>query len=363
MADQFWSEYPFVSRRIPVGSAELSKETSANATRNALPSATGTTLAETSPRFEMHYIDEWSPAHHSSSRPSPVPQAQLAMPSATNAELRDEPAGTLLFVHGNPTWSFAWRHFVSKFRDRYRCVAVDHIGCGLSDKPQNYTYTLQQHIQNLCQLIDTLDLRNITLVAHDWGGAIGMGAAVERCDRFNRFVLCNTAAFRSTKIPWRIAACRIPVLGQLAVRGANAFAGAAVRMAVENPNSLSPLARAGLLHPYRSWNDRVAVQRFVEDIPLTPRHRSYRTLLKVEQGLAQFHSAPMLLVWGERDWCFTTAFRDEFAARFPAAEQLNFPHAGHYVFEEAREGMMAGMSEFLARTDSAAKTDPVTTLR
>ncbi|MEZ6144691.1 MAG: alpha/beta fold hydrolase [Planctomycetaceae bacterium] len=124
----------------------------------------------------------------------------------------DEGTGpVLLFVHGNPTWSFAWRNFIKAFSPNYRCVAVDHIGCGRSDKPQDYEYTLANHIANLTRLIEHLDLREITLVGHDWGGCIGMGAAVEVPERFSRFVLANTAAFRSQSDSFpRIASAEFP---------------------------------------------------------------------------------------------------------------------------------------------------------
>src|SRR5690606_26005083 len=108
-----------------------------------------------------------------------------------------------------------------------RAIAVDHLGCGLSDKPRDFSYRLADHVDNLVRLIDALDLRDITLLAHDWGGAIGMGAAAARPQRFARFVLFNTAAFRSRRCPWRIRVCRTPVAGPLAVRGANAFLRAA----------------------------------------------------------------------------------------------------------------------------------------
>ena len=108
----------------------------------------------------------------------------------------DEGSGEpLLMVHGNPTWSFYWRNLILALRDDYRTIAPDHIGCGLSDKPENYCYTLAQHIDNLVQLIRELDLTNITLLAHDWGGSIGLGAALELPERFSRIVLFNTAAF------------------------------------------------------------------------------------------------------------------------------------------------------------------------
>ena len=103
----------------------------------------------------------------------------------------------VLMVHGNPTWSFYWRRLIERFRGTHRVVAVDHIGCGLSDKPQQYAYTLQRHIDNLVAVIDQLDLRDATLVAHDWGGAIGLGRRGRR-DRsgFARLCCSTPAPFR-----------------------------------------------------------------------------------------------------------------------------------------------------------------------
>src|SRR3954466_242772 len=98
---------------------------------------------------------------------------------------------TLLFIHGNPTWSFHWRNFIAELRDKHRCVAVDHIGCGLSDKPPRLL-TLDDHIANLQKLVEELDLRHVTLAAQDWGGAIGIGAMLGMRERLKRFVLFNT---------------------------------------------------------------------------------------------------------------------------------------------------------------------------
>jgi haloalkane dehalogenase len=258
----------------------------------------------------------------------------------------DEGQGeVLLFVHGNPTWSFAWRRLVSDLKTEFNTIAVDHMGCGFSDKPQDYKYTLSQHVENLVQFIETRDLHNITLVAHDWGGAIGMGTAARLPDRFANFVLCNTGVFRSKQIPKRIAVCRIPFLGTLALRGFNAFSRAALSMAVEKP--LSSAAKKGLLAPYNNWANRVAVNAFVKDIPLNSAHQSYAALKDVEDGLAQFVDHPTLLIWGERDWCFTTDFLDEFERRLPNAETHRIPEAGHYVFEDAPEKMVERIREFL----------------
>lgn len=260
----------------------------------------------------------------------------------------DEGRGpVILMVHGNPTWSFAWRHLIRNLSQDYRVLAVDHIGCGLSDKPSRYPYRLAQHIANLTRFVAALELHDITLCAHDWGGAIGMGTAGRLPARFSRFILCNTAAFRSSWIPLRISVCRIPVLGALGVCGLNLFSRAALRMAVEKRDRMTPSVRAGYLAPYDSWAHRIAVHRFVQDIPLSSRHPSYPALCEVESQLEQFMRHPMLLIWGERDWCFTTAFLAEFQQRFPWAETLRIPDAGHYVFEDAPELMIPRIRTFL----------------
>jgi pimeloyl-ACP methyl ester carboxylesterase len=260
----------------------------------------------------------------------------------------DEGSGPpLLMVHGNPTWSFAWRRLVTALKDRFRVIAIDHLGCGFSQKPANSSlYTLQHHISHLSQLVQLLDLHHITLFGHDWGGAIGMGCAASMPARFDRFVLMNTGAFRSQAIPLRIAVCRIPLAGELGVRGLNLFSRAALSMAVVRP--LSPAARAGYLAPYNSWANRIAVHEFVQDIPLTPRHRSYAALLAVEQGLEQFRNHPLQLIWGLQDWCFTPdEFLEGFRSRFPQADVLRLPEAGHYVFEDAPNELLTQVKRFL----------------
>ncbi len=261
----------------------------------------------------------------------------------------DEGSGpVLLMVHGNTTWSFAWRKLVSALSKQYRVIAIDHLGCGFSDKPQADVYTLEQHISRLVAFVECLDLTDIALFAHDWGGAIGMGCAGRLPERFYRFVLMNTGAFRSTAIPFRIALCRIPLLGTLGMQGLNLFSAAALRMASELP--LSKAAMAGLMAPYNSWVNRRAVKEFVHDIPLKPSHRSYETLKAVEDGLEQFRKSSTLLIWGMKDWCFTPAFYDEFCKRFPDAVKHPINDAGHYIFEDAHDELLTTCSQFLLET-------------
>lgn len=258
-------------------------------------------------------------------------------------------APVLLMLHGNPTWSFYWRNLVLALRDQFRVIVPDHIGCGLSSRPsrREYPFTLDRRISDVTRLLETLDLRGITLAAHDWGGAIGMGTAVRNAERFKRFALCNTGAFRFNRIPKRIASCRMPIFGRVGIQGFNLFAWSASFMAVEKP--LDPLVRKGLLAPYDSWKNRLATCEFVHDIPMSPRDRSWQTLLEIENGLSKFADSPMALIWGMKDWCFTPAFMERFRDFFPQAETHLFEDAGHYVVEEKPKEIAGILKEFLNR--------------
>lgn len=268
----------------------------------------------------------------------------------------DEGEGpVLLMSHGNPTWSFFFRELVKAFSPRYRVVVPDHIGCGLSEKPGEHAYpfTLARRIDDLGALIESLDLRDITLIAHDWGGAIGMGAAAAVPERFSRFVLMNTAAFRSERIPGRINVCRIPGLGRFCVQGMNLFVQAALRMASNRPGGLSPEVQAGLAAPYDSWKNRRAVFRFVLDIPMDERHASYKTLTDLEKALPALADRPTCFIWGMRDWCFPEEFLDRFLEIFPGATVHRIADAGHYLVEDAPEEVIEYIDRFLMKTNSS----------
>ena len=258
---------------------------------------------------------------------------------------------TLLFVHGNPTWSFHWRRLILGQRNGYRCVAMDHLGCGLSDL-QPRPLRLADHVENMLRLVDALDLRSVTLVAQDWGGAIGLGALLHERARFERIVLFNTGAFRPWFIPWRIRVCRTPVLGRLALQGANAFSRAALTMTLARKRRLEPAVAAGYLAPYNSWERRAAVRQFVDDIPLSARHPTWQTLGAIEDRLPELTALPSLLAWGMRDWCFTPECLERFAAVWPQAEVHRLADVGHWVVEDAPDDAAGLLENFLRRTDS-----------
>ena len=259
----------------------------------------------------------------------------------------------VVMLHGNPTWSFYYRKLILGLRDTYRCIVPDHIGCGLSEKPDDsrYEYSLRQRVADLEALLEHLELRdNLTLVLHDWGGMIGMALAHRYPERIKRLVIFNTAAFplpKAKRLPWSLWWCRMPVIGSLLVRGLNVFSRGAVRYCVRKP--LSPDVRRSYLAPYDSWQNRIAVLRFVQDIPVKPGDRGFDLVHEVADGLHRFSRLPMLSCWGEHDFVFDHHFLDEWRRRFPAAEVHCFADAGHYVLEDAGDEIRNLIHDFLRR--------------
>ncbi len=264
-------------------------------------------------------------------------------------EGRGEP---VIFVHGNPSWSFYFRGLITELRRDHRCLALDHAGMGLSDKPgdERYRYTLEGRVADLDAWLSRVDAReNLTLVVHDWGGMIGAAWAVRHPESVARLVVLNTAAFfppKAKRLPWTLSLARSP-LGPLLVQGANAFARGAARFGCARP--LSRQAREGLLAPYRDWNSRRAVLRFVQDIPARPQDPSYEAVLDTQERLGRLSGKPMMLAWGLRDFVFDSDFFEEWRRRFPDAEAHAFADAGHYVLEDQGEEIARLTRDFLAR--------------
>ncbi len=257
----------------------------------------------------------------------------------------------VVMVHGNPSWSFYYRHLFSALIEKYHCVVPDHIGMGLSDKPGNeYEFTLKQRVDDLNVLLSSLGVdKNITLIVHDWGGMIAMAYATRYPEKIKRLVISNTAGFHIPKgreVPWQLKLSRTPIIGALLIQGLNAFCrGGVIQCVTRNP--MSNEIKNAYLAPYDSWANRLSVLRFVEDIPLDKKHPTYDLVDEVDKNLDQFSNLPMLVCWGLNDFVFDQYYLDEWKKRMPNAEFHEFD-AGHYLLEDAGDEVIPIIQKFIS---------------
>ena len=256
-------------------------------------------------------------------------------------------AAPLLFVHGNPTWSYLWRRPIAELSSRgHRCIAFDHMGFGRSEKPRALAaYSLQRHVDNALALIDELDLDDVTLVAHDWGGPIGLGALLRRSDRLRGIVLMNTWAWELPSfLPPFLREFRTEGLGEILALGGNLFVESIPGgMRRRDPD---PVMMEAYRAPFPDYWSRAGTLAFQREIPLTERDRSAPLMGSIHERLPGL-SVPVLLVWGMRDPVFQPVFLDQWRELFPQAETVELEDASHFVVEDDPAGVTAAIEGFL----------------
>ena len=266
----------------------------------------------------------------------------------------DEGKGeTVLMVHGNPTWSFYFRELVKALRGTRRCIAPDHVGMGLSDRPREgrYRYTLKSRIDDLEKLMERLAPSGpVTLVLHDWGGMIGMGWAARHPGRVKAIVAFNTSCFRlpaEKNFPGLLKILRGSVSG-IPIR-ASGLVRRFVLSTCTARRKLAPAAADAYLSVCDGWNESLAVHRFVQDIPLSPADPAWDVVADIESKIDAFRDIPMLLPWGMKDWVFDQTFLNGWKSRFPQAEIRPFPDCGHFLLEDAPEEVVPLIQDFVLR--------------
>ncbi|MEM9517794.1 MAG: alpha/beta fold hydrolase [Actinomycetota bacterium] len=246
---------------------------------------------------------------------------------------------TVLAVHGNPTWSYTWRHLAAALPDDVRLIAPDQLDMGFSDRT-GVRRRLADRIDDLVALTATLDLTgDVVVVAHDWGGPVSLGwlqrmhSTDDAPVAITGLVLTNTAVHQPPEAtaPTLIRNARRPlVLQRVTVQTTTFLRG---MFELSNPRT-SPAARTGYLAPYLTADRRRAIADFVEDIPLEDDHPSAATLDTVAGGLADLGDIPTLLVWGAGDRVFSDLYLHDLEARLPHADVHRHPTAGHLVSED-----------------------------
>jgi len=248
-----------------------------------------------------------------------------------------EPRLTLLCVHGNPSWSFLWRSVLAAAPDDLRVIAVDQLDMGFSERTGR-SRRLADRVEDLSRLTERLGLNGpVVAVAHDWGGPVALGWALQWNTRSDRtlagVVLTNTAVHQpaGSRASSLIRAARSrPMLKPVTV-SSTAFIRGAVDMCRPRP---SRAVRDGYLAPYRSADRRHAIADFVADIPLEPEHPTASTLDSIAAGLADLSSIPVALFWGPNDPVFSDLYLHDFEQRLPHADVHRFAGAHHFVQEE-----------------------------
>ncbi|WP_163511109.1 alpha/beta fold hydrolase [Fodinicola acaciae] len=255
----------------------------------------------------------------------------------------DEGSGpALLLLHGNPTWSFDYREVIGALRDEFRCVALDYPGFGLSSAAPDYRYLPEEHAAVVVDFIDHLDLSDVTLVAHDWGGPIGLSAAQRRLDRFVRLVLANTWAWPvSGDLPIELASRLLggPV-GRELTRRFNVLVNAMVPAGHRRrkPTAGEMAHYRGALGTYDRRHASAVLPRRIT--------ASHAFLAEVEAGLADLASLPALIVWGDADFAFRAKERERWERTFADHRTVIVEGAGHFVQSDAPEEFAAAVREW-----------------
>ncbi len=245
-----------------------------------------------------------------------------------------EPELTLLCVHGNPSWSYLWRNLLAQLPNGVRAIAVDHLDMGFSDRTGT-TRRLEQRIADLSALTDHIGLNGpVVTVAHDWGGPISLGWALQHTAKLRGVVLTNTAVHQ----PENAAAPKIIRLtrSKAALKKSTIDTTAFITGAFEMSKPRTPKhIRAGFLAPYETKERRLAIHDFVEDIPLEDDHPTAATLDRIAGGLDQLADTPALVLWGSKDPVFSDLYLHDLEDRFPHADVHRWANAGHFVGEDA----------------------------
>jgi pimeloyl-ACP methyl ester carboxylesterase len=259
----------------------------------------------------------------------------------------DEGKGeVLLFVHGTPEWSFGYREVIQELRKQYRCVAVDYLGFGLSDKPASADYTIPAHTRRLSAFIQKLGLADITIVANDFGGGIGLGYAIADADNIARIVLFNTWLWSVKNDPHYSKPAKV----------INTWLGRFLYLRMNSPvNIIMPAAFGD-----RKKLTKEIHRHYQQATPDAPsRVALYAIALELMSASDWWQSLwdradilkqkPMLIFWGLKDKFIPAYEFEKWKDRFPEAKTIALPNAGHFVQEEEPVEFTLQLKNFLQR--------------
>ena len=256
----------------------------------------------------------------------------------------DEGKGdTILFVHGTPTWSFLYRNFIKKLSSNYRCIAIDHIGFGLSEKPPSFAGTPQLHAKNLSTFIKKLDLRNITLIVHDFGGPVGLGAGIENAERIKKIVLLNSWLWETKNDEDALKVDRLinGWLGKLLYLNFNFSPKVLLKQGFSDKKKLKKEIHRHYTGPFPNKQSRQSLLRIGESLV-----GSSDWYQQQWEELDQLITKDWLILWGMKDKFITPGYLDKWKKRIPASTIIEFD-CGHFVQEENATEAITAIEKFL----------------
>lgn len=258
----------------------------------------------------------------------------------------DEGSGpVLLFVHGTPEWSFGYRDLVKTLRHDFRCVALDLLGFGLSDKPARGDYSVAAHAHRLEKFVHALDLKNLTLVANDFGAGIGMGYVLSEPDNIRQIVLSNTWMWSLKEDEHYSGPARMinSWLGKLLYQRFNFPVRAVMPAAFGDKKKLTSAIHAHYKNALPDPASRVGAYAFAKELMSASDwwQANWEKMSRIEDK-------PFLIFWGMKDKFVLAAELDKWKSKLPKAKVVTFKDAGHFVQEEKPNEMIASMKAFLA---------------
>jgi haloalkane dehalogenase len=247
----------------------------------------------------------------------------------------------LLLLHGNPTWSFLYRELIKGLRDRFRCIALDYPGFGLSQAAPGYGYTPAEHAGAVERFVLGLELSDLTVMVQDWGGPIGLAAATRHPDRFARFVIGNTWAWPKSDPGTQLFSRLLggPV-GRYLILQRNFFVEKIVPGGVRRRQLPRPVMEA-YRGPFPTPESRRPVHVFPREIL-----GSRPFLAEIEARLPQLRDRPALIVWPTRDVAFKEPERRRWEQIFPEHRTVVLEGAGHYIQEDAPEEIVTAIRDW-----------------
>jgi pimeloyl-ACP methyl ester carboxylesterase len=250
----------------------------------------------------------------------------------------DEGAGpTVLFVHGTPSWSFEWRAVIAALRADHRCVAVDHLGFGLSDKPRDAPLAPEDHARRLRALVEALDLREVTLVVHDFGGPIGIPLALDCPERVARVVAINTWMWPNGEDPEVRKLDRVirSPIGRFLYRWLNFSPRVLLPSTFAVKKRLTRALHAQYLRPFARRADREAPYQLARALLGADPH--YAALWARRDELAR---KPLTVLWGMKDPALSERHLKRWVDSFARATVVRVEDAGHFVAEERPDAVI-----------------------